>query len=55
MTQFEVWESCLHDQEGGTMLKAFDTHDEAAVYVDENEDYSLNAGYLLFIIPASDK
>lgn len=55
MTQFEVWESCLHDQEGGTRLFVSDTHAEAAVYVRENEDHSFEGGYALFIIPASDK
>jgi len=55
MIQFEVWESCLHDQEGGTRITAFDTQEEAAAYVRENEDYSFEAGHALFIIPASDK
>ena len=55
MTQFEVWESCLHDMEGGTKLTSFDTQAEAATYVHDNEDYSFEAGYALFIIPASDK
>ena len=55
MIQFEIWESGLHDPEGGTMLKACDTHEEAADYVRKNEDYSFEAGYALFIIPASDK
>ena len=55
MTQFEVWESGLHDQEGGTKLTSFDTQAEAAVYVRDNEDVSFEGGYALFIIPASDK
>lgn len=54
MTQFEVWESCARDMEGGTMLKAFDTHDEAVTYVRENDNF-LEGGCALFIIPTSDK
>ncbi len=54
MTQYEVWEASLHDEEG-TRLRAFDTREEANAYVRENEDESLFAGYGLFIVPASDK
>ena len=55
MIQFEVWESDLHDMEGGTRLATFDTQAEAATYVRENEDDATLAGHALFIIPASDK
>ncbi len=55
MTTFQVVESSLHEPMKGTVVATFDTREEADVYVEENDDDSLYAGYGLFVQPTSDK
>lgn len=54
MTMYQVWEASLHAP-GGTVIATFDTQEEAREYVLVNNEYGLESGYDLFVMPASDK